>query len=482
LIRFASIGVVLGQFLLGLALALLVPLAWAWTTGSEGGPHFALSAGLTAAAGAALIALLPRSERELNQREALLLVVSTWLASVTFGAIPFALSPHFPSIVDSVFEAASGFTTTGATVLSQVEVLPEPLQLWRCFTHWIGGMGIVLLGIAILPLVGHGGKELYRAEFSGARSEKLKPRLTETALALWRIYAALTVAQFIALRFAGMTPLDALCHTFSTLGTGGFSTRTASVAAFQSPLIEGILILFMLLAGVSFVQHYRLWIERRPGRFFGDVEVRAYFLLVVVGTGVVGVFLVGSGYAGMEAFRVSVFQVISILTTTGFTTDNYEAWPPLPQVLLLAMMFVGGCTGSTAGGLKTARIVLLARVVDREFKRMVEPRGVFPVRLGGQVVSEPTVQSLLNLVYLAFVVNFVAVLTLAACGVDVLSAISAVAACMFNVGPALGSVGPAEHYGHLPALAKLALTACMIAGRLEFYTVLVVLTPPFWRR
>jgi trk system potassium uptake protein len=483
MIRGPAIAYVLGQFLLVLAATMLVPIGWGLARGSGGvGPLFVACA-ITGAAGLALVVSFTRPPTDFTQREGLLLVVVTWVAVATFGALPFYFSPWFPSFTDAFFEAASGFTTTGATVLDRVEVLPEPLQFWRCFSHWLGGMGIVLLGVAVLPLVGHGGMQLYRAEFSGARSERLKPRLTETALALWRIYALLTVTLYGLLRLAGLSAFEALCHTFSTLGTGGFSTRTASIAAFDDPLVEAILIVFMLLAGISFLQHYRLLIERRPGRFFADVEIRGYLLLVGVATLVVTLALVmQGGYAPGQALRAGLFQVASIVTTTGFVTDNFEVWPPLPQLVLLALMFVGGCTGSTAGGLKVSRMMLLARVVDREFKRMVERRGVFAVRLGGQVFSESTIESLLNLVYLAFVVNFVSCLLLAAVGVDILTAITAVAASMFNVGPGFGQVGAVEHYGHLPSLAKWVLAADMIAGRLEFYTVIVILTRAFWRR
>ena len=483
MIRFGAVAHVLGQFLVALAASMLLPWIYGLAADRMSSHALLVSALLTGTAGAVLWLALPRPSRDFTQREALLLVCAIWLAVAFFGGIPFWLSPQFANFTDAFFEAASGFTTTGATVLADVETLSRPIQLWRHFSHWLGGMGIVLLGIAILPLVGHGGMQLYRAEFSGARSEKLTPRIAETALALWKIYVALTVAEFAALSLAGLSAFDAICHTFSTLGTGGFSTRTASIAAFDSPLVEGILVTFMLLAGMSFVLQHRLWIERRPLRILGDVELRAYVAIIAAGTALVAVVLVDeSGYAPAHAFRAAIFQVTSIVTTTGLVTEDFEAWRPLPQIVLLALMYVGGCTGSTAGGLKVSRVLLLAKVVDREFKRMVERRGVFAVRLGGHVIGEEAVQSLLSLVYLAFVVNFASVITLAALGVDVLSAIAAVAASMFNVGPALGTVGPLDNYGHLPALGKWILSLCMIAGRLEFYTVVVVLTPAFWRR
>ncbi|MCC6861412.1 MAG: potassium transporter [Bryobacterales bacterium] len=483
MIRSTVVASVLGKFLLGLAGVMLLPLAVSLFASQDDWRPIAYTCLITAAAGLLLVFDFRPGHFELSVREGLLLAVLVWLSACAFGALPFYFSPHFPTFTDAFFESVSGFTTTGATVLSKVEPLPVSLQFWRCSTHWFGGMGILVLVIAILPLVGAGGAHLYRAEFSGAKSEKLKPRITETALSLWKIYAALTLAEYVALRAAGMGRLDAICHTFSTLGTGGYSTFTASVAAFNSPLIEYIIVAFMLLAGASFTRHYRLWVERRPQTFFGDPEIRAYAGLVAGASAAISASLVlQNGYGLEKAFRTALFQVSSIATTTGFVTEDFERWGPFPQLLLLALMFVGGCTGSTAGGLKVARIALLFKVVGRELKRMVERRGVFAVRFGGQLVPETAVQAALNIFYLAFLVNFTASLVLAASGVDILTSISAVAACMFNVGPGLGTVGPAEHYGHLPAVAKWTLSACMLAGRMEFYSVMVIWTAAFWRK
>jgi trk system potassium uptake protein TrkH len=482
-IRYPAVGFALGLLLLALAASMLFPIAWGLATGGDGVRPLALGLLATAACGGALRLSLPKPERDLGQREALLVVVLAWFAVSGFGALPFLWSPFFSSLTDAFFESASGFTTTGATILTDVEVLPAPLQLWRCFTHWLGGMGIVLLGLAILPLVGHGGMALYRAEFSGAKSEKLKPRIAETALSLWKLYVAFTVAEYLALRVAGMTALEAACHTFSTLGTGGFSTRNASVGGFASPAVEWVIVAFMMLAGLSFVQHYRLLVERRPIAFLRDFEVRGYFLIAVASVAlVVPGLLWHGGYEPARAVRAAAFQVGSIVTTTGFASEDYEQWYPLAHAILLGLMFVGGCTGSTAGGVKVARVVLLARVVGREFNRMVERHGVFAVRLGGRPVPEATIQSLLSLIYLSLVVVAVGTLTLAAVGVDLLTSVTATVACMFNIGPGFGTVGPAENYAHLPVVAKWVLAACMIAGRLEFYTLLVILTPGFWRK
>lgn len=473
---------IIGQFLLGLAAAMLVPLLYGLSIEDNVRP-FILAIAITAITGIALLWFAGRPERDLSQREGMLLVSIVWIVSCLFGCLPFYLSPYFPDFTGAFFETASGFTTTGATVLPVVEVLSNSLQFWRCFTHWLGGMGIVLLAIAILPLVGVGGMPLYRAEFSGARSEKLKPRITETAIALWKIYIALTLAQYLALRWAGMSPFDAACHTFSTLGTGGFSTKTASIAAFNSLAVETIIIIFMLMAGINFTLHYRFWVEKQVRNFLGDAELRFFLWIVAFATIGIALSMVFHGqYGPGTALRVSLFQVSSILTTTGFVISDFEKWNPFAQLILMGLMFVGGCTGSTAGGLKSSRILLLLKVVGREFKRMVERKGVFAIRIGGRAFPEPAIQSLLNLVYLAFLTNLVSCLLLTAAGVDVFTSISAVVACMFNVGPGLGHVGPVEHYGHLPALAKWVLSGCMLAGRLEFYTLLVLFTPPFWRR
>ena len=446
-IRPAALGYILGQFLLALGGTLLVPLAVSlW---SHNDPTPLIYAGvIIAGTGSALFFGLPRPPRDLNRREGLLLVFSVWLSVSFFGALPFYFSPpYFSSFTDAFFEATSGFTASGATILRDIESLPRGLQFWRCFSHWLGGMGVVLLGIAILPLLGMGGMMLYRAEFSGARSEKLKPRIAHTAQALWKIYVFLTLVEYVALRWAGMDSFDALCHSFSTVATGGFSTRTASVGAFDSPLIEFIIVVFMLLGSINFTLHYRLWVERRPKSFFADFELR-FFLLMAGSASLViaGILVWSSGYAPAMAFRRAVFQVTAITTTTGLTTDNFAQWMPLPQLILLALMFMGGCTGSTSGGLKTSRIVLLCKVVIREFERMVERRGVFAVRVGNQVIPETTVRSLLNLVYLSFLVNFLGCMLLAASGVDVFTSIAAVAAAMFNIGPSLGNVGPLEGY------------------------------------
>ncbi len=473
----------MGYFTLALTLSLAGPLLLALLEADEGRVPLAVSVAAGAALGGALAYFFRIAEHEISRREAILLVVLTWLDAGLLGALPFYLSEHFPTFTDAFFESVSGFTTTGATVLSNIEAVPRSLLLWRSLTHWVGGMGIILLGIAILPLVGTGGLELYRAEFSGASSEKISPRVAETATALWKIYALLTVAAFVAFFAAGLSPFDAICHTFSTLGTGGFSTKNLSLESFRNPWAEWVATLFMFLAGINFTMHYRLMMEKQPRRFFDDREVRVYAGVTLAATAAVTLSLSADFALPVgDAIRLAAFQVVSILTTTGFSSADFELWPPFCQLLLLALMFVGGCTGSTAGGFKIARVDLLLQVVQREFRRMAEPRGVFAVHLSDRAVPEGTVQSLLNLVYLALLVNFTACLLLTALGVDVLTAIAAVAASMFNIGPGLGGVGPTDNYGWMPLSAKGILAFCMLAGRLEFYVLIALFTPGFWRR
>ena len=483
IIRWPKLLELLGYFSLAMAASMIVPLLLALYFRDNGLVPLLGAIAFSGAIGAILIAAFRGASIEFKHREAILMVVLTWLAAITLGALPFYFSQFFPSFTDSFFESASGFTTTGATILSEIESVAGSLLLWRALTHWLGGMGIILLGIAILPLIGTGGMELYRAEFSGSSSEKLKPRIAETASSLWGIYFALTLACFLLLMAAGMGPFEAICHAFSTMATGGFSTRNVSIESFHSTFVESVIILFMCLAGVNFALQYRLLVERRVRRFLRDRELRVYVAVIVTATAAVLISLrLVLDMPFPTAFRVALFQVVSILTGTGFASADFAQWTPFAQLILLALMFFGGCTGSTAGGLKIARMDMLQQVIRREFKRMVERRGVFAIHVGRKVVSESTIQSLLNLVYLAFLINFGACILLTAFGTDVFTAISAVAASMFNIGPGLGAVGPAENYAAFPALVKWTLALCMIAGRLEFYAFLVLLSRAFWQK
>ena len=483
MINWPTIIKLLGFTVLGISGCLVFPLILALSRGDAGIFPLLISLLIGIIAGSIGAFLLRPEPHEITRKEGVLFVVLAWLAAVIVGALPYWFSPYFAGFTDAFFESMSGYTTTGSTILTDIEGLPQSLLFWRALTHWLGGMGIIVLGIAILPLLGAGGTALYRAEFSGARSEKLTPRIAETAIALWKIYAGFTLLEYIALRFAGMTPFDAICHSFATMATGGFSTRAASIEAYASPLIEYIIIIFMLIAGINFTLHYRFLVKRETRVFFKDSESKAYMGIALAATvGITISLFFSMDYSGLDSFRLAAFQVVSIMTTTGFASADFELWVPFAQFILLALMFVGGCTGSTAGGMKVSRIMLLRQVVAREFRRITERRGVFSVWKDGRAVPESTISSLLNLVYLAFIVNFTACLVLAATGVDILTTVSAVTACMFNIGPGFGDVGAIDNYGHLSAIAKWSLSFCMLAGRLEFYTALVIFSGSFWKK
>ncbi len=473
----------LGIIVTGISLCLLPSLTIAILAGDGGSLPLALSLLFGLTAGGVTVACFKPEPHELNNREGTLLVVLAWLAVVSVGTLPYWFSPHFSGLTDAFFESMSGFTTTGATILSDIEGLPQSLLFWRALTHWLGGMGIILLGIAILPLLGAGGTVLYKAEFSGAKSEKLKPRIAETASTLWKIYFFFTLLEYIALRLAGMSMFDAVCHAFATMATGGFSTKALSIESFSSPLIEYIIIIFMLIAGLNFALHYKFLVKRQTKIFLRDSESMTYFGIISAAVIAVTItILFHADFPVEESFRMAAFQVVSIMTCTGFSSVDFEQWVPFSQLLLLVLMFIGGCAGSTSGGLKVSRIILLYKVIAREFRRITEKRGVFSIWKDGKALHEDTVSNLMNLVILVLMVTFFVSLVLVATGVDIITAISATTACMFNVGPGLGEVGAADNYGHLPMLAKWTLSFDMLAGRLELYTALVIFSGAFWRK
>jgi trk system potassium uptake protein TrkH len=482
-IRYSALGFISGQFLLIFAFSMLLPVAVGIGYQDAGLAPLAGTMAGTAALGLLLLWRCPRPLTDLNLREGILLVVLLWTSVMLIGAIPFALSPWFPSYMDALFEATAGFTTTGATILPDVEVLPPSIQMWRHFSHWLGGVGIILLAIAILPLLGIGSAALFKAQAGNIKSERIKPRVIETARSLWRFYVIATLVLYLLLRIAGMDWFESLCHTFSTLGTGGFSTRTASVGGFQNPAVEYILIVFMIIAGLNFTVHFRAAQERSPFAYLRDIEFRVFLATIAVCSFVITLSLLHhQPYDLEQAFRLALFQVASIASTTGFATADYERWAPLAQMLLLIIGTLGGNSGSTAGGIKSFRVYLMLLSLKREFKKLVERKGVFAIRMGGEVMPEAQVHSALSLLFLVVVFLIVASTLLAMLGLDLLTAFSTTMACMFSVGPAFGTAGPAENYAHLPAMAKLILSLCMLAGRLEFFTLLLIFAPAFWRK
>lgn len=422
-----------------------------------------------------------RAGQAMNHREGMAVVALGWAAAGVAGALPFWFADMLPTFSDCVFESVSGFTTTGASVLTNIEAAPRGLLFWRSLTHWLGGMGIIVLSLAILPFLGVGGMQLYKAEVPGPAPDKLKPRIKDTAMLLWKVYLLFTVIQTVLLLFGGMDLFDALCHTFGTMATGGFSTRNVSVGHYDSVYIDVVITVFMLLAGMNFSLHYHL-LRGRPGNMWRDGEWRFFMAVFGAFTLVSTLALWGKNY---DSFWVSLrhgsFQVASILTTTGFATQDYELWPSLPQNLLLLCMFLGGCAGSTGGGMKCMRILLLLKHTFLEIRRLIHPRAVMRVKLGGKNVPPDVIGSITGFFLLYLGLFIVSSFALAAMGVDVVSSFAAVTACIGNIGPGIGSVGPTDNYAHIPLLGKWVLTLCMLLGRLEIYTIIVLFVPEYWR-
>lgn len=444
---------------------------------------FLAASGLSAAMGLMIVLGFRRHQDEpLAIRDGFLLVALAWFSASFLGAIPFLLSGYFPSIIDAVFESVSGFTTTGATVLRDIEALPHALLFWRSFTQWIGGMGIIVLAIAILPQLSIGGMQLMKNEMPGPTFEHLKPRIKQTALSLWKIYLLFSVTQVLVLYYLGMPLFDSVCHMFSTMATGGFSTKNASLGAYQNTGIELTVAFFMLLAGMNFVLHYA-WLRGNFKKIFQDSEWRFYMVFTLCGTLTVAASLwLGMGENLGRGFRLSIFQILSLMTTTGFTTADYDQWPHLAKSVLFMVMFVGGCAGSTGGGLKQVRIQLLLKQAHQSVVQHVFPKAVVTVKLNRKVVPESVLYAVSSFFLIYTVIFFVGNLLLYSLGMDFFSAGSAVIANLANVGPGFGEVGAAGNYAHLSTGIKIVLSALMIIGRLEIFTILVLFYPQTWKR
>jgi len=422
--------------------------------------------------------------RDLSVREGYAVVAFSWLAIGVAGAIPYLLTGVVDHPVAALFESISGFTTTGATVFTDIEALPRGIVFWRSMTQWIGGMGIIVLGIAILPFLGVGGMQLFRAEVPGPTPERLQPRIAQTAKLLWYVYAGMTAAQAILLSLGGMAPFEAVVHSFSTLSTGGFSSRNASLAAFDSAYVQYVTILFMFLAGTNFSLHYRALASRGRG-YVRDAEFRAYVAVVVGATAFIAALMIGEGlYAtrGVErGIRDALFQVVSIGTTTGFVTSDYELWPLGAQTILLALMFIGGMSGSTGGGAKVVRVNLLMRHAFAELKRSIHPRAVVVTRIGGKAVQEEVLLNVLAFLLLFFLLFAAGVVALATLGHDLATAVGASAAAIGNIGPGLGEVGAIDNYAAVGPTSQVVLMGLMLVGRLEIFTILLLFHPDLWR-
>jgi len=502
----------LGGLLLFLGVALLVPALVGLYYNEPSWWSFVAAAGLAFGIGGSTWGALggpganssdDLGEDDLGVREGFAIVALSWFVLSLIGALPFVLGGVLDTYTDAFFETMSGFTTTGATIFGgggnmAIEAMPNAFLFWRSLAHWMGGMGIIVLTLAILPILGVGGMQLFRAEVPGPSADKLTPRVRETAKRLWLIYVGITAIEVLFL-LPAMSVFDAVNHAFATMATGGFSTENGSVGQYDSAYIDGVITAFMFLAGVNFALHYRL-LRGKAITIWRDTELHVYTAIVVgatvliaLGTWRPSVELFASseavfddafaGYASVwEALRYGAFQSVAIVTTTGFGTADYELWPTFAVGVLFLMFFIGGMAGSTGGGPKVIRHVLLFKNAVRELKQLVHPQAIIPMRLGGEVVPNDVMRNVLSFIVLYFLLNGVGIVIMSILGMDLISAFGATIASVGNIGPGFGSVGPTDNYAHIPAVGKWILSLMMMAGRLEIFTVLIILTPSFWRR
>jgi len=480
-----AVAHILGMMMAFFAVTFVMPMVCAIITQDGTFDDFAIAAGINVVIGLAIAGVTRRYKRELKPRDGFLLVTLSWVLMSASAAVPLLISLPELSFTDAYFEAVSGLTTTGATVLTGLEQLPPSINLWRHALHWFGGIGIIVLAVAVLPLLGVGGMALYRAETPGpVKDEKLTPRITETAKALWLTYAGLTLIAVIALRLAGMGWFDAICHAFSVIALGGFSTRDASIGAFDSPLIELVLIVLMLVATLNFSRHFVAVRSRTLEPYRKDSEGKVLLLLLGFSVVIVTVLLTTTGQypSALDALRHAAFNVVSVATTTGFVSQNYDLWPIFAPVWMLFLSCIVCSTGSTGGGIKMFRTLLLARQAQREMKQLVHPSAVIPIRIGGQVVPERIAASVLAFIFLYFqtiaVLTFLMLLT----GLPLVPAFTSVVASVNNLGPAIGITGPSGTYQVLTDAQTWICTVGMILGRLEIFSVLVLFTAVFWRK
>jgi trk system potassium uptake protein TrkH len=422
------------------------------------------------------------SDTHINEKEGMATVALAWTAIGIFGALPFYFSPEFSGFTDAFFESVSGFTTTGSSVMVNIEGATKSLLFWRSFIQWLGGMGIIVLSLAILPFLGVGGIQLYKAEVPSPVPDKLTPRLSDSAKILWGVYAVFTLLEIIFLLGGGMPLFEASCHAFTTLPTGGFSVKNASIAQYNSAYFDYVILIFMILAGINFTLHFQM-LRGKTLAFWEDTECR-FFLGLFLGLSLLIAWDIhGSVYASFkDAFRFSSFQVASILTTTGFATADYERFPGLSQVLIFICMFIGASAGSTGGGMKCARIIACFKYCYRELFKIVHPRSIRHIKINNMVIPDEVLRSIMGFLALYVGLFLVSSILLACMGIDMMTAFGAVAACIGNIGPGFGTVGPAENFAHLPAMGKWLLAWCMLLGRLEIYTVIILFVPEFWKK
>ncbi len=471
-----TLGILVSLFGCGMMAPALISLYYQ----SGHADHFILAGCLVAALGLTMMRIAGKAPARLSHKDGFLIVALAWVTLSLLGAIPFWTTGVCDNIIDGLFESTSGLTTTGATILSGLDNLPPSILFWRSMQEWLGGMGIIVLAVAVMPLLGVGGMQLFRAETPGPVKDKLTARVTETAKVLWYIYLGMTAITALSLWLAGMTLFDAVNHAMCTIAIGGFSTHDASIGYYESQSIRTLIIIFMLMAGVNFTLHFAAMKRGFSVKaYFQDDEFRTYVKWVSLLIVLVGAITLSAGEGSVGEV---IFNTVAVATTTGFAVSDYAVWPPGTGLLLLAAMFVGACAGSTGGGMKVVRVLLLFRQGMREIRRLIHPHAIIHVKIGEQSVTGPVVQALWGFFVLYMVCYSVIAILLAITGVDMMTALSATAACLTNTGPGFGAVGPASNYASLPDTAKGILMFGMVLGRLEVFTFFVLLVPEFWRK
>jgi trk system potassium uptake protein len=482
MINFRPILRVSGVLLIILAVFMLTAVPVSLSYGGEDLQAFLWSALICIIIGLPLWFFNQRKNgTNIGKREGYLIVAVGWIGMAVFGMLPFLFADVFSHIHDAFFETASGLTTTGASVLSDIEIIPKGILYWRSLIQWIGGMGIIVLTVAIMPLLGIGGIELFVAESPGPTSDKVHPRIRETAKRLWLIYVGLTLSLWVILWLQGMSSFDAINHALTTLSTGGFSTKNSSIAHFDSPIIHYTIILFMMAGGTNFTIHYFI-IKRQFHQAWKSEEFKTYLLIIAFLSIIITYSVFTSQQIPFEqAFRDSLFQVVSLLTTTGFVTADYALWGPGIIMIMFLMLFLGGCAGSTSGGIKIIRHLVFVKNSYLEFKRILHPRAIVPLKISGEVVAPRIMTHIIIFLLLYLILTLLGSLGLSMMGIDFATAVGATATSIGNVGPAIGQVGPTDNFAWLPAEAKWLLSFLMIMGRLELFTIVVLFTPFFWK-
>lgn len=443
---------------------------------------FIISAAINLAIGALIVLLTRKANKDIGKREGFIIVSLVWIVFSFFGSLPFIISGSIPNFTNAFFETISGFTTTGSSILNDIEALPHGVLFWRSIIQWLGGMGIIVLSLAILPVFGIGGMQLYVAEVPGPSPDKISPRIRQTAKTLWVIYLGFTLTETVLLWIGGMSLFDSICHSFTTMATGGFSTKQASIAYWSSPYIQYVITIFMFFAGTNFTLSY-LALKGKFKIVIKDEEFAYYGIFTLAFTLLIFIGLILTTQLGTEqAFRDALFQVVSIITTTGYATADYLKWTPVLTILIFALFFFGGSAGSTGGGIKIMRIVVLLKNSYYELRRMIHPHAIIPVKFNNHSVDSKIVTNVLAFFMLYFIIFGFSTIIFTLIEPDMESAMGAVATSLGNIGPGLGNVGPAENFAHIKPVGKWFLSFLMLLGRLELFTILVLFSPSFWKK